>query len=68
MGKYDKQLQWCREWHADSVADLKRFESGVRQWSGPNGTEEVTEQLKARAKRDIERSAQLIVAWEKINA
>ena len=68
MGKFDVQLAWCRERLAIAVEDLKEFEAGRRQWTGPDGVQEITGELMERAKRDTVFFETLITAYEKHNA
>jgi hypothetical protein len=69
MGKFDKEIAWLRERKAIAVEDLNDFKCGRRrQWSGPDGTVEITQHLIDRAERDIDLFDRLIAAYERHTA
>jgi hypothetical protein len=68
MGKFDDEIDWCRQRRAFAVQDIRELESGRRQWAGPKGENGITQELLKKARQDVVLFDRLIAAYEKHNA
>lgn len=65
MGDFDLQIAWCRERRAVALDDLKSIARGDRHFLNDR---DITEDMKARAERDVRQFDILIAAYEAHNA
>ena len=61
MAGFDEEIAWCKERRATAIGDLREFCTGSRQF---RNKVDVTEELEARASRDIKKFDAVISALE----